>query len=379
MNYFAIGLDLVPANGGPTKSVPNFARALGGKVVSFTYRDKLPADPNPEIKHIRSVGGPLGKAYLVTPPSEIRRLNQMTGRAELLSCHILYRHSAHWVANRAERRGIPYWVVPHGCLDPYVFSYGPPVKRLWMGLFGRRILREASAVIFSTQREKEKASCWLDRDNGHVVPWPVELPDLKQGEEDRLRWRAEQGFAPTDRVLLSLGRLHSMKQPLETVEALAAAGQANLHLVFIGPEGDVSATALLTRAEALGVRRQVRVLKPIYGPAKFTALFGSDAYVSLSLRENFNNAAAEALASGRPVILSPGNDLGPDLSAHRCSYLISENTAPAATGALQIFARAPAEQLEKTGLNARLFAETILSFDRFRSRLLDIHRNHSPL
>jgi glycosyltransferase involved in cell wall biosynthesis len=121
------------------------------------------------------------------------------------------------------------------------------------------------------------------------------------------------------------------------------------------------------------------VLKPIYGPAKFTALFGSDAYVSLSLRENFNNAAAEALASGRPVILSPGNDLGPDLSAHRCSYLISENTAPAATGALQIFARAPAEQLEKTGLNARLFAETILSFDRFRSRLLDIHRNHSPL
>lgn len=377
MNYFAVGLDLVPENGGPTKSVPNFAKALGGQAISFTYKNKIPKQVSPEIKHIRSYGGPIGRAYLATPPSEIRRLESLTANAQLLSCHILYRHSAHWVAAKAKRLKIPYWVVPHGCLDPYVFSYGPPVKRLWMRLFGCRILREASAVIFSTNREKEKAACWLDRDNAHVIPWPVELPDLAQGAKDRLRWRAEQGFTPADRVLLSLGRLHSMKQPLETVNALAAARQPNLNLVFIGPEGDISAAAILAHADGLGIRQQVRVLEPIYGPLKFAPIFGCDAYVSLSLRENFNNAAAEALAAGRPVILSRGNDLGPDLSTHDCSLIIGQESTEDTGVILKKWANRNQSIMDIMSINARRYAAENLSFDLFSEKLTKLSRADS--
>lgn len=372
MNAFCLGLDLIPDNGGPTKSVPNFARALGGQAVSFTEKNKIPIKPNPEIEHIRTVGGPLGRAYLIAPPSEIRRLDALTAKAQLLSCHILYRHSAHWIASRAKRRGIPYWVVPHGCLDPYVFSYGPPVKRLWMRLFGRRILREASAVIFSTNREKEKAACWLDRDNGHVVHWPVELPDLAQGAEAGLRWRSEQGFTAQDRVLLSLGRLHSMKRPLETIDALAAANQPNLHLVFIGPDADVTTTALLQRAKSLGVAQQVRTFKPMYGPKKWEALFGCDAYISLSLRENFNNSAAEALAAGRIGLLSTGNDLAPDLLPLNCIISIEKGSAEAAAEKLKVFCNLEIGKLIQMNQNARAFAESRLGFHSFQVKLQKI-------
>lgn len=372
MKYYGVGIELTPDNGGPTKSVPCFARALGGRVVSFTQPARLPdAESDQDIFHIRAVRGLLGRAYLIAPSSEIKRLDALTANAELLSCHILYRHSAHWVVSRAKRRGIPYWVVPHGCLDPYVFSYGPPVKRLWMRLFGRRMLREAAAVIFSTRREMEKAACWMDRDNGHVVHWPAELPNLGEGQAQRARWRAEQGFQDQDTVLLSLGRLHSMKRPLETVDALASSGMRTLRLVFIGPEGDVNGATILARARSLGVGDRVSVLPPAYGPEKFDAIFGCDAYVSLSIRENFNNAAAESLACGRPVILSPGNDLGPDLEEYECAHLIGDNSVGSAAEAFRL-AGVDSLRAAQMGRNARRFAEERLSFDRFRAALMEI-------
>jgi glycosyltransferase involved in cell wall biosynthesis len=403
-NPLFVGIDLVPSKGGPFKSVGYFQRALGGRALSFTHpddraeasavrppvsetsssvptRSSLPATryfhppSSSPYTHIWSVGGRLGRMFLYAKPGEIARADACLPGADLLSCHILYRHSAHWVASRARREGVPYWIVPHGCLDPYVFTYRAGIKKAWMRLFGRRILRDARHVIFSTRRELEKAACWLPEGhaNARVVPWPVEPPDMAGAAEARARLRARHGVGDGETVFLYLGRLHEMKRPRETLAAFAHARLAGARLWIAGPDGEVTAKTLEAEARALGVAERVSCLGGVFGAEKTALLAGADAYVSLSARENFNHAAAESLAAGLPVILSPGNDLGPELDGVEAADLLSTDALDEAAEAFRRMAeRSPGERRAR-GARGRAWAERELSFERFAQNLRALH------
>ncbi|HUG13242.1 MAG TPA: glycosyltransferase [Opitutaceae bacterium] len=368
LNPLFAGIDLVPSMGGPFKTVRCFQRALGGRVVSFTHpRDMHEADG--AITYVRSVGGPLGRLFLPAAPGQIARADALLPGVNLLSCHILYRHSAHWVRSRARRLGVPYWVVPHGCLDPYVFTYRAGIKRAWMQLFGRRMLRDASSVIFSTRREMEKARPWLERDNARVVRWPVELTDLTALASARALWRGRLGIPPDARVLLSLGRLHPMKRPIETVRALVAAEAPGVHLIVAGPESRLTAAGINNVAREAGVGPRVHAIGPVYGNDKSAMMLAVDGLISLSVRENFNHSAAEAMAAGIPVILSPGNDLAPDLEAVGCGWMLHDDSSASAAGAIQEFARATPAALAEMGARGRDFVRDELSHEVFTRSL----------
>lgn len=368
------GIDLVPSKGGPFKSVGYFQRALGGCALSFTHPDERP-EATADYTHIWSVGGRLGRLFLYARPSEIARADALLSGADLLSCHILYRYSAHWVASRAKARGLPYWIVPHGCLDPYVFTYRAGVKKAWMWLFGRRILRDAAHVIFSTQRELEKAACWLPpgHPNARVVHWPVEVPDPTGNDEIRARTRARYGTSDGETVFLYLGRLHEMKRPLETLAAFARADLPRSRLWIAGPDGEVTARQLEASARSLGVADRVHCLGGVFGAAKADVLAGADAFVSLSARENFNHAAAESLAAGLPVILSPGNDLGSELASVGAADLLRTDSIDEAAEVLRrMVARGSTERCAMGG-RGRAWAARELSFDRFAQNLRALH------
>lgn len=373
-----VGIDLVPSKGGPFKSVGYFQKALGGRVLSFTHPDdRAEAERVPLATgyfHLWSVPGRLGRAFLWARSSELKRADTLLPGVTFLTLHILYRHSAHWVASRARRRGIPYWVVPHGCLDPYVFTYRAGIKKLWMRLFGRRILREAKYVVFSTQRELEKAACWLapGHPNARVVHWPVDIPDAADVAVARARGRARFGVGEGEPVFLYLGRLHEMKRPMETVEAFARARMPRAWLWIAGPDGEVTARALMARASELGVADCVRCLGGVYGAEKLEVTAAADVYVSLSARENFNHSAAEAMAAGRLVVLSPGNDLGPELAKAGAGRWLKTDALDEAAAALRECAELGESAREAQGARGRAWAEQHLSFEAFAAALREL-------
>jgi glycosyltransferase involved in cell wall biosynthesis len=368
LNPLFTGIDLVPSMGGPFKTVRCFQCALGGRIVSFTHRDDM-RETDHSITHVRSIGGRLGRLFLPAAPGQIARADALLPGVNLLTCHILYRHSAHWVRSRARRRDVPFWIVPHGCLDPYVFTYRGGTKCTWMRLFGRRMLRDASRVIFSTRREMEKARPWLARDNARVVRWPVGLPDTGVRAGARREWRERLGVPPETRVLLFLGRLHPMKRPVETVHAFAAAHAPGVHLVVAGPEGGVTTAAVRATAHGADIGDRVHAIGPVYGADKESLVLGADGLISLSLRENFNHAAAEAMAAGIPVILSPGNDLAPDLARVDCGWMLGDDSPATAFAAIAEFARTDPTVTAAMGERARAFARDELSFAVFTRSL----------
>jgi glycosyltransferase involved in cell wall biosynthesis len=363
-----------PVYAGLHRAVDDFARALDAPIVSFddgrrTLREG--ADRTP-VRRIACGNGWLTRDCHRISARAKREAARAVADADLLVVHSLFRAHAPWAARHAANHGIRYWAVPHGCLDPWGIRRRSIPKRIWMAFQGRRYLESAERVIFSTRREREKASPWLGRARPTILNWPVELPPLADADVARRRFRHQLGVPDTDRLLLYVGRLHSMKRPLEIVLAFSEAAPSNCHLAVVGMDGDLTC-ADVRRAIPDGFANRIHLVGPLDGHDLSSAYLAADGFISLSFRENFGYAAAEAVAFGIPVILSPGHDLAHEMPARSgrlaCGWLLADDSRAAAVEALREFGAATESALGDAGQTGRRWAGDVLSFSRFQHTL----------
>ena len=370
MKVVHVGLDLVPSSGGSVVSIRDFSRVTNSDVISFTQTAKLKKEVSfiQDTIHIETSSGFLGRHFAWAPEYNRRVAMEAISNADLIVCHILLRYHVHWVSAIAKQRNIPYCVVPHGCLDPYVFSYRSFVKKVWFYLFGRPFLKNAASVIYATEKEKLKSDRYYDGNNTRVIYWPVEGLDLSRRDHARETIRRKHSIASDDKVLIYLGRLHSSKRPVQTITSFAQANVFKTHLLLVGPEETITKQECLGLAEKLGVAN-VHLVGPVYGKEKDDYLLASDAYISLSLKENFGYTTAEALSAGLPVILSPGNDLADELISLDCGWMLKDNQLETAASAISEFSALSTVQLQKMGMRGRSWALANLEFEKFAEQV----------
>jgi glycosyltransferase involved in cell wall biosynthesis len=372
LNVLQVGLEVVPQSGGTTTAITRFQEALGGSIVSFTRPSFLPSQPTPGILHLPTASTLLGRSYGWSGEAHTRPAAALLSDADLIIIHGLLRYHSQWAAEVARRLRIPYWVVPHGGLDPYVFTYRALRKRLWMELVGQRLLRGAAACVFATSREHAKAEARLPSGKHEVIHWPVggaEAEDAAWRSQERLRLRERLRVGPGARLLLFLGRLHPSKGVLETIRLVHEAAATDTHLLVAGPDSDVLTRADCARLVAELGAANVYLLGPVFGAEKRTLLLGSDGFVSLSHKENFGFAVAEAVVSGLPVIVSPEIDLASELQPLDCGWTLNTLAREECLAALRAFASAPDEELRAMGERGRRWARPALSGERFVARL----------
>jgi len=297
--------------------------------------------------------------------------------SDVVSCHSFYRYHALWTHKLCKAARVPYSFVPHGILDPWVMRKNPWVKQLYLHFGGRRFIEDASVIIFSTEAEREKAASQFGLPETHVIPWAVETVKIESRESKRIQIRKKLGIPERSHVLLYFGRIHLMKRPLQTIEAFAKLNIEDVHLLIIGNEDGVTKVDCMNLAFSLGVEKKIHFIGPVYGDKKYDYMCACDAYISLSHRENFNYTAAESLAAGLPVILSPGNDLRGELSGVGCCLEIEDDTLRSASRAIEAFHGKRLSELEKMGMLGRKWVEENLSFDLFKARLLKVHNKHA--
>ncbi len=372
MRVTQVCLDYAPSSGGTTTSITNFNQALGGgNIVTFVSQaSPLEMMEGDRILAVPTVSGFLGKKYALAFPGALKTAGNLISESDLIVCHMLYRHHVQWAIKIARRKKIPYWVVPHGILDPFVSTYRSGRKWLWMQLVGKSILRRAAYVIFATETERQKALSRFPEMNAVVVHWPVAVGDTSPAKraEARSLVRELHGISGTDRVLLYVGRLHESKRPLETIRAFGQAGRPDLHLLMVGPDETITGEGCARYAREHEIAN-VHMVGPVYGNEKFSYYMAADGYVSLSAKENFGYTVAEALACGLPVILSPGNDLSEELKPERCGWFLDEEGATAAVAGIKEFAGASLSDLKEMGGRGRRWVQQQLSPGRFKEQL----------
>jgi glycosyltransferase involved in cell wall biosynthesis len=363
------------ALGGLHRAVEDFSRALAAGIVSFEPGAVAAPARAPEGTVVARIpcGAwlPARGCHLVSAAAG-RQAARALADADLLVVHSLFRGHAPWAAGFAARQGRRYWAVPHACLDPRTLARGWPAKQLWLGTLGRGFLDRAERIVFSSRRSQEKAGHRAAAGRSVVIHWPVAAAHAQDRGRERSRFRAAHGIPDAARLLLALGRLHGIKRPVETIRSFAAAAPGHCHLVVAGMDGDLTRSQLARLVPATA-RDRVHLIGGLVGAEVAAAYLASDGFISLSWQENFGYAAADALAHGLPVILSPGHDLAAEMPAldgrFACGWLLPDDSSAAAEAAIAEFGMAPDAVLAAAGAAGRAWAAEELSFAQFRDRL----------
>ncbi len=228
----------------------------------------------------------------------------------------------------------PYVVFPHGALDPW-FNRQYPLKKLKKQLFWPwqyPVLRDAKAVLFTSDTERDLAATSFQpsRWNGLPVPYGAMEPEDNPAEQTAA-WFQHAPQLVVDgrprRYLLFLARIHEKKGCDLLLAAFAQIAKAapDLHLVIAGPDQVGLQARLQAQASQAGIADRVHWPGMLRGDAKWGALRNCEAFVLPSHQENFGIAVAEALACGRPVLISNQVNIWPDIAADGAG-LVEEDT-----------------------------------------------------
>jgi glycosyltransferase involved in cell wall biosynthesis len=233
------------------------------------------------------------------------KLHRIAKSFDLMVFHGLWEYSSVCASRIASKASIPYFVFPHGMLDPWfkrTFLTKHFKKQCYWLLFERQMLQRARRVIFTSESESKRADeTFWPRANYRkaVVPLGVQRP---AGNREELRKLFLDRFPHLEgkRFLLFLGRLHPKKGCDLLIRALTRL-HAPVDLVIAGPP---SSPEYLEHLTQMAVGLPVTFTGMLPGSLKPGAFLTAEALILPSHQENFGMVVAEALSFGLPVLVS---------------------------------------------------------------------------
>lgn len=285
--------------------------------------------------------------------------------------HGLWQHVSFAVWRQFHGSATPYYVFPHGMLDPW-FKRTFPLKHLKKWLYWPwaeyRVLRDAAAVVFTSQDERMQAreSFWLYRCNERVSPLGIAVEETTPEAKEIFLTAYPQLRAR--RLLLFLGRLHPKKGCDLLLQALA--GFPEFSLVMAGPDQIGWAAALRGQTDP-AVADQVVFTGMLEGKLKVGALAAAEAFVLPSHQENFGMSVVEALAASLPVLISKRVNIWREIEQTGAGYVEDDDLA----GTQKLIERwraASPDQRQTMSVRARQCYEDNFRIDRAVDSLLSI-------
>ncbi|MBE7212939.1 MAG: glycosyltransferase [Gluconacetobacter diazotrophicus] len=350
MNILHVASSLDPRGGGVAEAI----RQTGAALVRAGHRTEVATVDAPGAEWLEGLPfpvhalGPSRGGYQYARGLE----NWLRARQEDFDClitHGLWQHHG-FAAWRAWRKK-PRFVFTHGMLDPW-FKRTYPKKHLKKWLYWPwaeyRVLRDARAVFFTCEEERRLArdSFWLYRANEVVNPLGIEEPP-GDAERQREAFLARFPELRGRRLVLFLGRITTKKGCDDLVVAWKQRAEGAT-LVMAGPADEGFGDRL--RAEAKDL--PVCWTGMLTGDLKWGALHAAEAFVLPSHQENFGIAVVEAMACGKPVLISNQVNIWREVQDDRAGLVAADG--PAGTAALLAgwFALS-ADERDATGRRAR--------------------------
>jgi glycosyltransferase involved in cell wall biosynthesis len=277
---------------------------------------------------------------------------------------------------------VPYFVFTHGMLDPW-FKHTYPLKHLKKWVYWPwatyRLLRDARAVLFTTEEEKVQArkSFWLYRANERVVAYGTSTPPI-DGQQQRELFLAAHPSLRGKRLLLFLSRIHEKKGCDLIIQAFAEiAGQhKDLHLVIAGPDQTGWMTHLKDLARRTGVDARVTWPGMLQGDMKWGAFYAAEAFILPSHQENFGIAVAEALGCGLPVLISDKVNICYEVTSYEAG-LVAPDTLAGTRKVLGDWLKMTPSLRQVMSSRARTLFNDRFTVDAMATSLIEVVQEHS--
>ena len=371
-----------PALGGPVESVKQSSTAL----IQRDHEVEIVTLDAPTDAWVRECPitvhalGPGRGSYGYTPRLS-SWIQKRRSRFDAVIIQGIWQYSSFGVWRALRGTATPYFVFPHGMLDPW-FRRNYPLKHLKKLLYWSwaesRVLRDAAAVLFTSEEERHLArtSFPFYQCNEVVVSYGTASPhlDARSAREDffnalpHLRGK---------HFLLFVGRLHEKKGCDLLLKAFAAicGRDPSLNLVMAGPPVNQTYQRYLERIAA--GNPAVSFVGMLNGSRKWAAFSAADAFILPSHQENFGMAVVEALASGTPVLISNRVNIWREIVADNAGYVENDDL----TGTEQLIQRwaatGPSERAAMKQNAMKCFAQRF-EICRATDSLVDVIGGHRP-
>ena len=361
------------SEGGPSYAVfafANAARLAGAETLIVTTGDHDP-ETKTELLCFRRNFQPYKISFSLR-----RWLDRHVREFNLVHIHALFSFSSWAAANAARKQNVPYVIRPLGVLNQWGLTNRRRfLKQVWLRFIESPLLEGGAAIHYTSQAERDEAAMigeQVARLPSFVIPIPV--PQNSQFGDQRSQFFQSFPQAEGKKVVLFLARLDEKKGLDLLLQAFAEVkrehGDSVLVIAGAGPDNFV--VELHRQAQSLGIAGDIIWAGFLSGPQKTAALNAAMVYVLPSYSENFGIAAAEALASGVPTILSDQVAIAADAAAGGAAVMVRPNAAEIA-GAIRKLLKDPSVRAE-LGRNASLFARRSFSAERISEQLMSEYR-----
>lgn len=307
MKVLHVAPSIARSYGGPTQSLAGYAVASrqAGIEVSIAAPQCAKADVDAFVSRAGETDLHLFRSFgtgaFAISPTLVRWVRRSAGSFDVVHVHGLFNPISSLSARAALRSGAVVVIRPFGTLSQYTFHHRrTPLKRLYFRLIERRNLREAAALHFTTETERNEAD-WHGIDfsaRAYVVPPPAPGGAVSQP--------AHAESTDGERVVF-MGRINPVKNLEALLDAWLFVHRAMPSaLLEVAGEGSFEYLATLQRrARMNGIGNSVTFRGFVSGPEKQKLLASATLLVLPSHHENFGLVVLEALEAGVPVVVSP--------------------------------------------------------------------------
>ncbi|MCE7066138.1 glycosyltransferase [Dyadobacter sp. CY326] len=376
-----------PITGGPCQAIRNMVPELEKQGV---YSEVLCADDNDELDYqedpfiMHALGPALSSWHYSRKIAGW--LNSNIPRFDIIIVHGCWLYPGYaafhsWQKLKSRHRLAPFgslprlYFMPHGMLDPY-FQNAPDrmmkAARNWLywKVIEARMINQADGLLFTSQQESSVAGQsfqpYKPKKRLNIGLGVTDAPDFC--ETMRTAFNQKYPHLEGKPYFLFFSRIHQKKG----VDILLKAYQqlkfmdANFpELVIAGPglHSDYGDQMLGLVADSVVLTDHVTFTGMLAGDLKWAALYGCEALVLPSHQENFGIAIAEALACGRPVIISDKVNIHREILDGDCG-LVGNDTCEDTQRIWLTFNQLRDDEKRQMGLRARETFQRQFAMDR---------------
>ncbi len=375
---------IAPVRGGPSKAIVEMVKALREKGIEAEIATTNDNGPNlldvslckrTEYEDVPAYFFPrfspaLNSVREFAFSSQLTTwLWQQVHEYDLLHVHAIFSYPSTAAMALARLKQVPYIVRPLGQLCEWSLEQKARKKQIYLNLIEEANLNHSQALHLTSQQEQQEISRLGLQIPSFILPHGLSIsPTI---EDARVRLRQQLNIPADEPIILFLSRLHPKKGLDYLIPALGKLTHHRFTFVIAGSGSPDYETEVKSLLVSHGIHNRTHFAGFAKGEAKDVLMQGADLFALTSHSENFGIAVLEALATGLPVLVTPGVALA-DLVAEKHLGYVAELDVEAIAKALQRSLENPHEA-KNIGKRARQLISECYTWDRIASNLSDFY------
>ena len=245
---------------------------------------------------------------------------------DIVHIHGLYRFPVTSAACWARRVGIPYVIMPHGSLDPFLYNqsrHNLLLKRIYERLFDIPNLKHAAAINYTAGEEAKRAAFLKLHTKPVIIPNGIDWESYRQLPlKGSFRQRIKLNHQTP--LVLFLGRVNFKKGLDLLIPAFGFVAQkySDARLAIVGPDNEGYGSKVRRWCGQQGIQDRVFFVGHLGHEEVKEAYVDADVFVLPSYTENFGLTVVEAMACGSPVVISDQVNIWREVQGLRAGIVV---------------------------------------------------------